>query len=185
MFIVKSLHNRDSDLEVPSTRPVSLSSGRIRAVSVILVFLLGFFAFPNAVGADFAAFHEQSRSYDVHLGIVPAAQTAADAQLDRFHKMSGQHVEKFGDNTMHLLVAVFRKSDGGRVENADVFAEVVENDLLRVKRTRRTLNLRPLDGGTTYCNFFDLNRPGEYIVHVQVREEGLGTEMVTFVITKN
>lgn len=125
--------------------------------------------------------HQQSPSYDVYFGVVPAAQTVRDGQLDKLHRMDGQHAENFGRDTQHVTVAVFRKSDGQRVTNAVVSAELVESDLIHARSTTKPLNRRSLNGGETYCNFFDLRWRGGYKVDVVIQESGRGAEKVSFV----
>lgn len=159
--------------------PADPRSARVRGSALSLA-ACGLLALPLSAISEEGSRYQQSHSYDVYLGIVPAAQTVRDPQLDRLHRTSGQDARDFDAATQHITVAVFRRTDGQRVEDADVRAEVVESDFIRVKRTEKPLNMRPLTSGATYCNFFDRHWPGQYRVKVTIREPSSIAEKVTF-----
>jgi hypothetical protein len=75
--------------------------------------------------ADQISWNQQSRSYDVHLGVVPATILQQDEGLHRLHP-GVAHRRGF---SRHILVAVFKRPGRERVQNAEVTAEVIENDL--------------------------------------------------------
>lgn len=159
------------------------AKSRARISPPLLLIILGLsLVLPNVALAAHESWHQQSHSYDVHLGVVPASVVRQDAALAQMHSKSkhGQTYKQIS-STRHILVAVFRKSNMERVLDANITAEVVENDLIRLRTKKKPLERVHVAGGVTYCNFFDLHWNGLYQIDVWIREGGKsGEEHVTF-----
>lgn len=78
------------------------------------------------------------------------------------------------------MVSVFRRSGGEQVSSVDISAEVIEKDLIHMKREKKDLEIMMLPSGVTYCNFFTLHWNGMYEIKLRIMEPGKGTEWVTF-----
>lgn len=137
-------------------------------------------AVSNVALSEHVSWHQQSLSYTVHLGVVPASVAAQDEKLVAIHKVARHGAHKQRGSTRHVLVAVFKHPSMERLDNASVVAEVVENDLIHIKRTKKPLEIMGAAGTATYCNFFDLHWNGKYRIHVRIHEPGKKTEEVTF-----
>jgi hypothetical protein len=135
----------------------------------------------NVASSDHPTWHQKSLSYQVFLGVVPATIVRQDEELARLHHMDPHAKVKHGSSKYHVLVSVFRPSGTERVVDASVVAEIVENDLIHVRRTERPLKMMSMAGAVTYCNFFDLHWNGTYRINVGIHEPGKSLEKVTFV----
>lgn len=158
----------------------SKTTGRTVAKLIFSVVLGTAMSFSGSVLAEHISWHQQSRSYDVHLGVAPASVLDQDADLARMHRMAtgGEGLRTL--STQHILIAVFRKPGNERVVDAEVVAEVVESDLVHVKKTEKRLKMMPVNGMPTFCNFFDLHGDGKYRVNVTIDESGKRAESVSF-----
>lgn len=146
----------------------------VLATLFVLVFL------PGAALAEHPSWHKFSRSYEVHLGVVTGATADRDRHLRQMHRSVPHGKTRRTDETRHVMVAVFSRADGSRIVNAEVTTEVVENDMIHVKRNEKALELMQLNSGASYCNFFDLHWNGRYRINVRIREPGSNAEHVTF-----
>jgi hypothetical protein len=146
----------------------------------VLATLFALVFLPVAALAEHLSWHKFSRSYEVHLGVVTAGTADRDNELRWMHVSSPHGKTRRTDATRHVMVTVFRRDDKSRVVNAEVTAEVVENDLIHVKRDEKALDASRLSSGTHYCNFFDLHWNGRYRINVRIREPGNNVEHVTF-----
>ena len=146
----------------------------------LLILLWAAMVIFNAASAEHVSWHQKTLSYDVFLGVVPASIARQDENLVRLHGIAPHGTAKQGPYTYHVLVAVFRSSGIERVVDASVVAELVENDLIHVKRTNKPLEMMSIAGAVTYCNFFDLHWNGKYRIQVGIHEPGKSLEKVTF-----
>jgi hypothetical protein len=184
MATEQSVHSRrDAGLDGATefVRPVTRENGSSLIWQFgVLVLMWAAMAMLNVASSEHLSWHQKSLSYDVFLGVVPASVVQQDEKLARLHGMAANAPPEHAASTYHLLVTAFRRSGTERVVDADVLAEVVENDLIHVKRTKKPLKLMSVDGADTYCNFFDLHWNGKYRIHVVIREPGKNLEKVTF-----
>jgi hypothetical protein len=148
------------------------------AVALATLFVLT--AMPQTAFAEHETWRVQSASYDVYLGVVPANIAERDRDLSRMHKQSPHYKSNLGKRSRHITVAIFRRPGMERVVDAEVNAELVENNLIQMQRTRKSLNARELNHAMTFCNFFKLHWNGKYQVNVRIQEPGRSTEQVTF-----
>lgn len=137
-------------------------------------------AFSDAAFAEHLSWQKHSSIYDVYLGVVTASDARHDEELTRMHRKAAHGNYRTRAATRHVMVSVFRRPSGERVDNADVVAEVIENDLIHQKRTKKPLELMPVYGMASYCNYFDLHWNGKYRIEVSIREPGRGPETVSF-----
>jgi hypothetical protein len=147
---------------------------------VILILMCAGMVTFNVASSEHPTWHQKTLSYEVFLGVVPASIASQDEKLVRLHKVAPHGTTKQGRSTYHVLVTVFRPSGTERVVDASVVAEVVENDLVHVKRAKKPLEMMSMAGAVTYCNFFDLHWNGKYRIHVGIHEPGKSSEKVTF-----
>ena len=147
----------------------------------LLILLWAAMVIFNVASSEHLSWHQRTLSYDVFLGVVPASIARQDENLVRLHRMAPHGTAKQGRSTYHVLVAIFRPSGMERVVDASVVAEIVENDLIHVKRTNKPLEMMSMAGAVTYCNFFDLHWNGKYRIQVGIHEPGNSLEKVTFV----
>ena len=174
----KSCCDFQSTLKKFSITPKAASGlNRILSLAVLLATAL---FFSSVVFAEHLSWHQQSRSYDVHLGVAPASVLDQDADLARMHRMAtgGEGLRRL--STQHILIAVFRKPGNERVVDAEVVAEVVESDLVHTRKTEKRLKMMHVRGMPTFCNFFDLHGDGKYRVNVTIDESGKRAERVSF-----
>ena len=179
MFIIKRappIHPGAS-----ATQGTHAARHRISFYSWLIILLLALFFAPSAaVWAGHISWQEYSNSYEVHLGVVPATVADQDDTLRKMHAIAPHGTVKRTDGLRHIMVAVFRRSGGERVTNIDISAEVIENDLIHIKREKKELDIMMLPSGVTYCNFFTLHWNGKYEIKLRIMEPGKGTEWVTF-----
>ena len=146
----------------------------------LLILLWAAMVIVNVASSEHLSWHQRTLSYDVFLGVVPASIARQDENLVRLHRMAPHGTAKQGRSTYHVLVTVFRPSGMERVVDASVVAEIVENDLIHVKRTKKPLEMMSIAGAVTYCNFFDLHWNGKYRIQVGIHEPGKSLKKVTF-----
>lgn len=160
--------------------PVFRGAGTLFGKLGLLIIPLVAMTLPNVVLSEELSWHQQSRSYDVDLGVVSSRVAAQDELLVAIHKAAPHGAHKHSAKTRHILVTVFSRPSMERVTDATVVAEVVENDLVHLKKTKKPLEMMAIAGAVTYCNFFDLHWNGKYRIHVRIHEPGNETEEVTF-----
>lgn len=154
---------------------------RISLYAWLVVLLLVLFYAPSAaVWGQQTSWRQYSDSYEVHLGVVPASVADQDNALRQMHEMRAHGSVERTDSLRHIMVSVFRRPGGERVGNVDISAEVIENDLIHVKRAKKKLEIMSLSTGVTFCNFFTLHWNGNYEIKLRIFEPGKGTEWVTF-----
>lgn len=164
-------------------------TGRRRAIQItgiawkplLLVLAAAILISVNTALADHPSWQQHSRSYDVHLGVVPASVTAKDREMMRMHRTVGHGRHQHTAMTHHVMVSVYRRSTKEPLHDANITAELVENDLIHKRETEKQLELMPMGGMPSFCNFFDLHWNGKYRVNVTIREPGKPVEKVTFV----
>lgn len=177
------IKNRDSpgDLRTSSPRITRSRAHRISVYSWLTILLLALFYAPSAaLSAKHVSWHQYSESYEVHLGVVPANAADRDPVLKQMHEVAPHGDVERTDALRHIMVSVFRRSGGERVSSVDISAEVIEKDLIHMKREKKDLEIMMLPSGVTYCNFFTLHWNGMYEIKLRIMEPGKGTEWVTF-----
>lgn len=179
MFIIEK--NPTGGRSPPITRRLRfLGHQSIRNTWVSVLLVTVFSAASTAAWAGHESWHEHSASYEVYLGVVPASVADQDSALMQMHKATPHGSVKRTEGLRHVMVAVFRRPGMERVLNADVTAEVVENDLIHTRREKKNLELMMLPSGESYCNFFTLHWNGKYQIMLRVSEPGKSTEWITF-----
>lgn len=158
---------------------------QVRNPFCAIAILMALAALPGAALADHLTWHKFSRSYEVHLGVATAEMADRDAELRLMHETSPHGKGQRTAGTRHIMIAVFDRADKSRIVDADVIAEVVENDLIHVKRTEKALDASQLSAGTHYCNFFGLHWNGQYHINFRIRRPGKAEESVTFLQEEN
>lgn len=101
----------------------------------------------------------------VYLGIVPAAIVRGHAAGHAEAQMHGGAPRGADDD--HLVVAIFEKDTGSRVENAEITATI--SGLGHVGRTRIALEPMPMAGATTYGAFVSLPGGDRYSIEIDIR----------------
>ncbi len=154
---------------------------RIRPYAWLVVLLLVLFYAPSAaVWGEHTSWHQYTESYEVHLGIVPARVSDRDDTLRQMHEITSHGSIERTNGLRHIMVSLFRRPGGERVANVGISAEVIENDLIHVKREKKELEIMVFPTGVTFCNFFTLHWNGMYEIKLRIFEPGQGTEWVTF-----
>ena len=169
------------DFDITAQRAdTSKTTGRTVTKLIFSVALGTALFFSGSVLAEHISWHKQSRSYDVHLGVVPASVLDQDPDLARMHRLAtgGEYLRTH--TTQHILVAVYRKPGNERVTDAEVVVELVESDLVQMKKTEKRLEMMHINGLATFCNFFELHWNGKYRVNVTIDEQDKASEMVSF-----
>lgn len=164
--------------------PTGTSRRLLNPLYATATFIVLFLVSSTALG-DHVAWKKYSRTYEVNLGVVTAEVADRDGELRSMHAASPHGMARRSNGTRHIMVAVFKRADRSRVLNADVTTELVENDLVHVKRSEKALDTSNLSSGTHYCNFFDLHWNGKYRINVRIHEPGKNAETVTFVQEEN
>lgn len=160
------------------TRFVRWDAVRDAGLKILLAAV--FFAVSSSAWAVHLSWHEYSQSYEVFLGIIPSSTADQDSDLIRMHSRARHGKVERSGALRHVMVAVFRSPGMERVINADVSAEVVENNLIHTKREKKDLDIMMLPSGASYCNFFTLHWNGNYRVKLRISEPGKAPEWVTF-----
>ncbi len=169
------------DLSTSATRIKRSVPHRISIYSWLTILLLVLFYAPSAaVSAKHISWHQYSESYEVHLGVVPASVADRDTALKQMHEIAPHGGVERTNALRHIMVSVFRRPGMERVYNVDISAEVIENDLIHMKREKKKLDIMMLSSGVTYCNFFTLHWNGMYEIKLRILEPGKGTEWITF-----
>lgn len=156
----------------------------LNGASVVFTMLLTLVAAPLTAWAAEASWHQESASYHVYLGVVPADVIKANPAL-----VDGDKTLHKGDNpsdsSEHVLVSVFRKPNNERVLNATVIAGVGIKKLLRGAKAEKPLEKMLTSGLITYGNYFSMPKQGEYEIAVRIYEPNKDqAEPVTFIYKK-
>lgn len=159
------------------------SHARYRS-EVVFVMLLTLLAAPLTAWAADASWHQESASYHVYLGVVPASLIKANPVLvdgdKTLHKGGNAR-----DSSEHVLVSIFRKPNDERVVNATVIARVGIKKLLGGAKAAKPLEKMLTSGVVTYGNYFSMPKQGEYEIAVRIYEPSRDqAESVTFVYKK-
>jgi len=138
----------------------------------------------HSFAADLS-WHEESKNYNVYLGVVPASMIKNKPSLVDHDKSLHGGVEDISSTAQHVMVTVYRKNDAKRVLNATVIAEVSSGTLLGRKKLEKPLEKMLTSGQLTYANYFDMRSKGKYKIEVEIYESDKnGSDEVTFFYEK-
>lgn len=123
---------------------------------------------------------QESASYRVHLGVVPARQIEAQPELvDRDKTLHGGLAREPG--TQHLTVSILDRQRGARVADATVIAAVRHKRWPSRQKVERPLERMRVGGVVSYGNYFPMPEHGEYEVVLRIYSTaGNGPEVVRF-----
>ncbi|WP_445504394.1 hypothetical protein [Microvirga sp. G4-2] len=125
---------------------------------------------PHPVHAQVLSPSQETSDLVVYLGVMPA-------QLIRGHPPSHAEASMHGGapsaGDQHIVVAVFDKASGARIENADVTAVV--SGLGHVGTTRVRLDPMQIAGTVTYGGFVPMSGNDRYTIAVEIRRPGAGS----------
>lgn len=131
-----------------------------------------------------ASWHQESASYHVYLGVVPA-NFIKDNPVVVDGDKALHKADNIGDSSEHVLVTIFRKPNNERVINATVIARVGIKKLLRGTKAEKPLEKMLTSGVVTYGNYFFMPKQGEYEIVVRIYESNTDQpESVTFLYKK-
>lgn len=138
-------------------------------------------ALSPTIAAD-DAFHRETGSYRVYLGVVPASLIKKNPTLvDNDKQLHGSPSVR-AQNEQHVMVTIFRKSGGARVLNATAIAEVRPKKLFGGRGAEKPLEKMITSGAVAYGNYFDIPERGKYRIDIRIYEPGKdGNEKVGFV----
>lgn len=150
-----------------------------KTLLLTVMLTLGFASLPAFAKGN--AFHEESKSYLVYLGVVPASLLEkAPSLVDQDKKLHGGVAEQ-SPSTQHVMVTVFRKDNNARVLNATVIAKLGRSKLFGTKGGEKPLEKMITSNAVAYGNFFDMPERGEYRIEVNIYEsQKSGSETVRF-----
>lgn len=158
---------------------------KLFAVLTVIVSLMLGFALQPAHARD-VAFHADSNTYRVYLGVVPASLLNKNPELiDKDRQMHGG-VADLPASTQHVMVAVFRKDGNARVLDATVIAKVSRGKIFGRSNSEKPMEKMVTSGAVAYANFFDMPERGDYRIEVNIFEtHRAGSEKVRFNYVKN
>lgn len=138
------------------------------------------------VSAKDDAFHVESRSYRVYLGIVPVSLLNKNPDLvDQDRQLHGG-IAQLPATMQHVMVAVFRKDNNARVLDATVIAKVSRSKIFSRDGNEKPLEKMITSGAVAYANFFDMPERGDYRIDVNIFESHkTGSEKVRFTYVKD
>ena len=110
-------------------------------------------AYSPLIGAAHPQLETEVGDYKVHFGVIPADRIAEYPDL-----VPHDHPIKSGKNLYHVLIAVYNKTTGRRVDDATV---KVTLEALGLNTRRKSLHPVEMGGAITYCNFFYM-QPGDH-----------------------
>lgn len=132
-----------------------------------------------------SAFHEESESYRVYLGIVPASFLKRNPSLVDQDKQLHGGVSEQPPTMQHVMVTVFRKDNNARVLNATVISRVGIKKFFGGTKMEKPLEKMLTSGVVAYGNYFAMPENGEYEIAVRIYEPNKDkNETVTFVYKK-
>lgn len=153
-------------------------------LTMMLILMLGF-ALPPAYATD-NAFHMDSKSYRVYLGIVPVSQLTKNPDLIDHDRQIHGGIEKLPASMQHVMVAVYRKDNNARMLDATVIAKVSRGKVFSRGGNEKPLEKMVTSGAVAYANFFDMPERGDYRIEVSIFESHkAGKEKVRFTYMKN
>lgn len=120
------------------------------------------------------AFGQSDENYQVvgevaaYLGVMPAAIVGQHPAAHPELEMHGG--PPTGAHAHHIVIALFDKPSGARIEDAQVTASVY--GLGHVGGTRLTLEPMPIEGVITYGGFVTFPDTDEYTIDLEVRRPG-------------
>lgn len=153
-----------------------------RLVAIIgLLFLMGI---TSAWSSDTGG-HKQTKHYNIYLGVVPAAYIKKNPVVIDGAKDLHGGVDNSDGLSVHVMVAVFNKSDNSRVLNATIIAEIRRKKLMGSRKVEKPLEKMLTSGTVTYGNYFDMLRGPGYRIRLKIYEPNKSfSERVDFVYTR-
>lgn len=127
-------------------------------ISVILAVLT--WAVSTTVSAGQPGWHQQSESYQVHLGAVPAGVADRDSALIQMHEIAPHGGVKGTEALRHIMMAGCKRSGYEGALNAAFSIGLIENDLSHINGEKNNLDIMMSLNGKSYCNFFTLHWNG-------------------------
>jgi hypothetical protein len=127
-----------------------------------------------SITASATAYGQSDDNYQVaedvaaYLGVMPAAIVGQHPAAHPELEMHGG--PPTGAHAHHIVVALFDKPSGARIENAQVTASV--DGLGHVGGTRLTLEAMPIEGVVTYGGFVTFPDTDKYTIDVEVSRPG-------------
>lgn len=133
-------------------------------------------AVPDAPGAGNGQRAQVIGDMNVYLGVMSAGAVRAQPALHVEELMHGPVPE--GDDFYHVLITLFDRESGERIEDATVAARVTP---LGLGGPKRTMEVMYSAGVVCYCNWFEMtagetytisvliDRPGEPVRHTQFK----------------
>lgn len=104
----------------------------------------------------------------VHFGVVPAE----NAQAVERGASAPADTQAAGSTSYHLVVALFDKSSGKRVDNATVTAKVTGPAHSAHARTQvKPLQELRINDTVTYGNYFDMSWEGRYRIDLSIQRK--------------
>ena len=115
----------------------------------------------GVAAAGDSQWHKRVDGLSVYLGVIPS-------QLIKGHEKN-MHGGAKGDDSYHILVALFDAKSGKRISDATVNATVASVGMRGVKKS-----LEPMtEDLLSYGNYFILDRPGRYDIRVGILRKGV------------
>ncbi len=139
-----------------------------RFLTILAVTLLS--ASAGAVHADQLNRSVTKSGLTVHFGIMPAEKAQS---ADRGANAPTESASGPARASYHLVVALFDKSTGERIDDATVTAKVTSPS----HKSRAGTQVKPLqemriNDTTTYGNYFDMPWQGRYRIDLSVKRKG-------------
>ena len=110
-------------------------------------------AYSPLIGAAHPQMETEIGDYTIHIGVIPADRIAEYPDL-----VPHGHPIKTGKNLYHVLIAVYDKTTGQRVDDASVALTL---EALGLNTRRKSMHRVEMAGAITYCSFFQM-QPGDY-----------------------
>ncbi len=134
---------------------------------------------PATAAEATSRWHQESASYAVYLGVVPAELLrAAPTLVDGDRTLHGG-LQSLKPGTQHVMVSVFERATGKRVTDAKIAARVKRG--LLDGSTERPLERMLTSDTVTYGNFFPMLELGNYKIEVEIGgPNGEAVQTVTF-----
>ena len=123
--------------------------------------------FPVASSADHVGQSLVVGGMEVHLGIMAAQVLRQHPEQYPYHEQSKI---PSGKNMYHVLLALFDRSNGERITDADVEVRVSP---LGLSGPKKRLEPMSVAGAITYCNYFKLSPTEMYILRADIRRPDL------------
>ncbi len=115
----------------------------------------------GVAAAGDSQWHKRVDGLSVYLGVIPSQFIKGDEKE--------MHGGAKGDDSYHVLVALFDAKSGKRIGDATVRATVASVGMRGVKKS-----LEPMNGELlSYGNYFTLDRPGRYDIEVEILRKGV------------